>query len=121
MRCRGLIHRVLPDIASLQIANSPTRSSVMNGRILIGGAIAVALASLAAVGGSSPPQVEVTDFATAPRATQPVYDARLSPASAAPVKDFRIPIRDATVEIAKGVTYKSWTFGGTERPALIRH
>src|SRR6266487_5417170 len=91
----------------------------MNGRILIGGAIAVALASLA-VGGSSPPQVEVTDFATAPRATQPVYDARLSPASAAPVKEFRIPIRDATVEIAKGVTYKSWTFGGTVPGPVIR-
>src|SRR5205814_6228591 len=120
MRCRGLIHRVLPILASSQIANSPTRSSVMNGRILIGGAIAVALASLAAVGGSGPPQVEVTDFATAPRATQPVYDARLSPASAAPVKEFRIPIRDATVEIAKGVTYKSWTFGGTVPGPVIR-
>ena len=92
----------------------------MNGRILVGGAIAVALASLAAVGGSGPPPVEVTDFATAPRATQPVYDARLSPASAAPVKEFRIPIRDATVEIAKGVTYKSWTFGGTVPGPVIR-
>ncbi len=92
----------------------------MSGRILIGGAIAVALASLAAVGGSGPPQVEVTDFATAPRATQPVYDARLSPASAAPVKEFRIPIRDATVEIATGVTYKSWTFGGTVPGPVIR-
>src|SRR2546426_7843571 len=92
----------------------------MNGRILIGGAIAVALASLAAVGGSGAPQVEVTDFAPAPRATQPVYDARLSPASAAPVKEFRIPIRDATVEIAKGVTYKSWTFGGTVPGPVIR-
>src|SRR5207247_8515633 len=92
------------DIAALAIANAPARSSVRNGRMLIGGAIAVALASLAAVGGSSPPQVEVTDFATAPRATQPVYDARLSPASAAPVKEFRIPIREATVEIATADT-----------------
>src|SRR3989449_2434925 len=92
----------------------------MNGRILIGGAIAVALASLAAVGGSGPPKVEVMDFGTAPRATQPVYDARLSPASTAPVKEFRIPIRDATVEIAKGVTYKSWTFGGTVPGPVIR-
>src|SRR5437660_2571446 len=92
----------------------------MNGRILIGGAIAVALASLAAVGGSGQPQVEVTDFATAPRATQPVYHARLSHASAEPVKEFRIPIRDATVEIAKGVTYKSWTFGGTVPGPVVR-
>src|SRR5437867_3183673 len=120
MQSPRLVHRVLPILASSQIANSPTRSSVMNGRILIGGAIAVALASLAAVGGSGPPQVEVTDFATAPRATQPVYDARLSPASSAPVKEFRIPIRDATVEIAKGVTYKSWTFGGTVPGPVVR-
>src|SRR2546423_14856213 len=92
----------------------------MSGRIPIGGAIAVPLAPSAAVGGSGPPQAEVTDFATAPRATQPVYDARLSPASAAPVKEFRIPIRDATVEIAKGVTYKSWTFGGTVPGPVVR-
>jgi len=91
----------------------------MNGRILSGGAIAIALASLVAVGSGSP-QVEVTDFAVAPRGTQPVYDARLSPVSSAPVKEFRIPIRDATVEIAKGVTYKSWTFGGTVPGPVIR-
>jgi len=92
----------------------------MNGRILIGGTIAVALASLAAVGFSGSPQVEVTDFAAAPRGTQPVYDARLAPVSSAPVKEFRIPIRDATVEIAKGVTYKSWTFGGTVPGPVVR-
>ncbi len=92
----------------------------MTGRIVIGGAIAVALASLAAVGFSGPPRVEMTDFATAPRITQPVYDARLAPVSSAPVKEFRIPIRDATVEIAKGVTYRSWTFGGTVPGPVVR-
>src|SRR6266702_3973593 len=61
----------------------------MNGRILIGGAIGFALASLTAAGFSGSPRTEATDFASMPRATQPVYDARLSPASAAPVKEFR--------------------------------
>src|SRR6266516_4806655 len=120
MQSPRLVHGVLPIFAWSQIANSPIRSSVMNGRILIGGTIAVALASLAAVGFSGSPQVEVTDFATAPRRTQPVYDARLAPVSSAPVKEFRIPIRDATVEIAKGVTYKSWTFGGTVPGPVVR-
>src|SRR2546428_2475699 len=120
MQSPGLVHRVLPILAWSQIVNSPIRSRVMNGRILMGGAIAVALASLAAVGFSGSPQVEVTDFATAPRGTQPVYDARLAPVSSVPVKEFRIPIRDATVEIAKGVTYKSWTFGGTVPGPVIR-
>ena len=92
----------------------------MNSRILTSSAVGAVLASLAVVGFSGPPRVEVTDFGSTPRATQPVYDARLSPASTAPVKEFRIPIRDATVEIAKGVTYKSWTFGGTVPGPVVR-
>src|SRR5437660_11693766 len=92
----------------------------MNSRILTSSAVGAALASIAVVGFSGPPRVEVTDFGSTPRATQPVYDARLSPASTAPVKEFRIPIRDATVEIAKGVTYKSWTFGGTVPGPVVR-
>ena len=92
----------------------------MNSRILTSSEVGAVLASLAVVGFSGPPRVEVTDFGSTPRATQPVYDARLSPASTAPVKEFRIPIRDVTVEIAKGVTYKSWTFGGTVPGPVVR-
>jgi len=54
----------------------------MNGRILIGGTIAVALASLAAVGFSGSPQVEVTDFA-APRAGPSPFTMLGSPPSPA--------------------------------------
>jgi nitrite reductase (NO-forming) len=51
--------------------------------------------------------------------TEPAFDARLAPASDAGIKAFRIPIKDATIEIAKGVTYRGWTFGGTvPGPAL---
>lgn len=92
----------------------------MNGKILIAGGIGIALASLAVAGISRSPRVEVSDFGATPHATQPVYDARLAPASTAPVKEFRIPIRDATVEIAEGVTYKSWTFGGTVPGPVVR-
>lgn len=66
------------------------------------------------------PVVERTDFATVVRATAPAYDARLAPASDAEVKEFRIPIKDATIEIAKGVTYSGWTFGGTVPGPVIR-
>ena len=48
-------------------------------------------------------RVEVVDFGKRIRATNPTFDARLAPASDAAVKDFRIPIKDATIEIAKGV------------------
>ena len=63
--------------------------------------------------------VETIDFATRITRTTPAFDARLAPASDADVKAFRIPIKDATIEIAKGVTYQGWTFGATvPGPAL---
>jgi nitrite reductase (NO-forming) len=65
-------------------------------------------------------RIEVVDFGKRIRATNPAFDARLAPASDADVKVFRIPITDATVEIAKGVTYRGWTFGGTVPGPVIR-
>ncbi|MEO6210676.1 MAG: multicopper oxidase domain-containing protein [Gemmatimonadaceae bacterium] len=38
---------------------------------------------------------------------------------AASIKEFRIPIRDAKVEIANGVKYQGWTFGGTVQGPVI--
>jgi nitrite reductase (NO-forming) len=58
-------------------------------------------------------RVERVDFDKVVRVTSPDYDARLEPVADAPIKEFRIPIKDATLEIAKGVTYQGWTFGGT--------
>ena len=58
-------------------------------------------------------RVARVDFDKVVRATSPAYDARLAPVVDAPIKEFRIPIKDATLEIAKGVTYQGWTFGGT--------
>ncbi|HET7584557.1 MAG TPA: multicopper oxidase domain-containing protein [Gemmatimonadaceae bacterium] len=59
------------------------------------------------------PAVERVDFAKTVTALTPAFDARLAPVSNAPVKEFRIPIVDATVQIAPGVMYTGWTFGGT--------
>lgn len=64
--------------------------------------------------------VEHIDFDRVARRTTPTFDARLAPASAADVKDFRIPIKDAVVEISKGVTYQGWTFGGTVPGPVLR-
>jgi nitrite reductase (NO-forming) len=58
-------------------------------------------------------RVERVDFDKVVRVTSPAYDARLAPVVDAQIKEFRIPIKDATLEIAKGVTYQGWTFGGT--------
>jgi nitrite reductase (NO-forming) len=65
-------------------------------------------------------RVESVDFDHVVRATSPAFDARLAPASDAGIKAFRIPIKNATIEIAKGVTYDGWTFGGTVPGPVIR-
>lgn len=43
--------------------------------------------------------VERIDFDRISRSRSPAFDARLAPVSDAGVKDFRIPIKDATIEI----------------------
>jgi nitrite reductase (NO-forming) len=65
-------------------------------------------------------KVERTDFATKITPTKPAYDATLGPASPAPVKEFRIPMTDGKFQIANGVTYEGWTFGGTVPGPVIR-
>jgi len=92
----------------------------MKPTVLASVAVALALISSAALQAPKSGRVEVTDFGSAPRAIRPTYQAELTPASAATIKEFRIPIRDATIEIAKGVTYRSWTFGGTVPGPVVR-
>jgi nitrite reductase (NO-forming) len=72
------------------------------------------------LGAGTKPTVERLDFATTVRATTPAYDAALQPVSDAAVKEFRIPIEDATLQIADGVTYQGWTFGGTVPGPVLR-
>jgi len=92
----------------------------MQGKILGIVAVAFALATTAAVRLSWSPEIQLTDFGSvSPPATVP-YPAELVPASAAAVKEFRIPIRDATVEIAEGKTYTGWTFGGSVPGPVVR-
>ncbi len=64
------------------------------------GLIAVSLALTAARRGE---RVMRVDFDKVVRATSPAYDARLAPVAAAPIKEFRIPIKDATLEIANRI------------------
>jgi len=64
--------------------------------------------------------VDRVDFDKTTRATTPVYDARLLPAAPAHIKEFRIPIKDATIRIADSVRYHGWTFGGTV-PGPVLH
>ncbi len=74
--------------------------------------------ALAGAGGAGP--VEVVDFATTVTATRPAYHARVAPASGARIKEFIIPITHDTIEIASGVKYEGWTFGGTVPGPVIR-
>jgi nitrite reductase (NO-forming) len=66
------------------------------------------------------PTVERVDFGSVRRVTNPAYDARLDPVSRAGVKEFVLPITHDTIEIAKGVKYEGWTFGGTVPGPVLR-
>jgi len=87
--------------------------------------IAIGVASLAAgalvvTGARRKTEVERVDYGLTRTRTAPAYDARLAPASGAEVKEFVIPITHDTVEIAKGVKYEGWTFGGTVPGPTLR-
>lgn len=77
------------------------------------GIAALAGGTTAIVNSRGTPSIARVDFDKTITATNPVYDARLAPVANASIKEFRIPIKDATIQIAPGVTYQGWTFGGT--------
>ena len=64
-------------------------------------------------------KVERIDFDKTITATSPTYNAALPQMSDAGIKEFRIPIKNATIEIADGVKYQGWTFGGTVPGPII--
>jgi nitrite reductase (NO-forming) len=64
--------------------------------------------------------VERVDFGVTRTATTPAWDARVAPVSDAGIKEFRIPITHDTIEIANGVRYVGWTFGGTVPGPVLR-
>ena len=85
----------------------------------------MALAALGAVvftlaGARAGDTLERIDFGAVRRVVEPAYDARLEPATKANVREFVIPITHDTIEIAKGVKYEGWTFGGTVPGPVIR-
>jgi nitrite reductase (NO-forming) len=84
------------------------------------GLTAIGGALVALVAARRSPTVERIDFGAVARSTAPAFDARLAPVSDASIREFRIPIKDAVIEIAKGVTYEGWTFGGTV-PGPVLH
>src|SRR2546426_6340437 len=92
----------------------------MNSKLLGTGIVVLALVGVAGASFTGTPRTERIDFGAAPRAAGAVYNPTLAPVSAAPVKEFRIPIRDAKLEIADGVTYSGWSFGGTVPGPVIR-
>ena len=64
--------------------------------------------------------VDRVDFGARKTATTPAWDARVAPATEGGIKEFRIPITHDTIEIAKGVRYVGWTFGGTVPGPVMR-
>ena len=95
----------------------------MSNKILLTGLAAVGVTILggyAAVGIDETEDIQRIDFGVTRTATEPVFLAELQPASDARIKEFRIPITHETIEIAPGVEYEGWTFGGTVPGPTIR-
>jgi nitrite reductase (NO-forming) len=90
------------------------------GMAAVAGAMAIGLGGWAAGSRGGVPAVQRVDFGVTKTAISPAYDARVLPAVDAPVKEFRIPITEDTVQIADGVKYEGWTFGGTVPGPVIR-
>lgn len=83
-------------------------------------ALALAAAALFSIGAGRPATIERVDFGVTRTAVTPAFDARVTPASRAAVKEFRIPMSHDTIEISSGVKYVGWTFGGTVPGPVIR-
>ena len=66
------------------------------------------------------PAVEFTDYGVVRTTTSPAYTAEVAAPSRAAIKEFRIPVTHETIEIADGVHYEGWTFGGTVPGPVIR-
>ena len=89
----------------------------------------LALTALAGIAGAAlitaatlrePAAPEMVDFSLRRTATTPAFDARVAPATDATSRVFRIPVTHDTIEIAAGVRYEGWTFGGTVPGPVIR-
>ena len=83
-------------------------------------AIVLIASAAALLGARRADSVERTDFSVSRVATSPAYDATLAVATDANVREFIIPITHDTIEIAAGVKYEGWTFGGTVPGPTIR-
>lgn len=87
------------------------------GTAILSAAVVAGVATTAARRGGA--AVETIDFGTVRTAVTPAFDATAPKPSEARIKEFRIPMTHETIEIADGVTYEGWTFGGTvPGPAL---
>lgn len=89
--------------------------------VLVGGIALVAAAGIAlSVALERETRVERIDFGVERTTLEPAFDARLAPASIAERHEFRIPVTHERIEIAPGVFYDGWTFGGTVPGPAIR-
>ena len=87
---------------------------------MLSAVIVVAGSTAALIGATRGDTIERIDFGVTRVATSPAYDARLAPATDATIREFIIPVTHDTIEIAAGVRYEGWTFGGTVPGPTLR-
>jgi nitrite reductase (NO-forming) len=117
--CRVIRHG--PNGASpFKVNEEPTMPTAT--KLILTAATTLALGGTAILttGAGRSAAVERVDFGVTRTAVAPAFDARVQPASRAPIKEFRIPMTHDTIEISGGVKYTGWTFGGTVPGPVIR-
>jgi nitrite reductase (NO-forming) len=88
---------------------------------LASGALIAGLVVLILAGATGrPDRVAYTDFGLTRTPASPAFAAEAPDLDPAPIKEFRIPITHDTVEVAPGVRYDGWTFGGTVPGPVLR-
>jgi nitrite reductase (NO-forming) len=91
-------------------------------KLVLFGVTGLAIGGTLLLGAAASDAAPVTrvNFGAVRTATTPAFDARVAPAVRSAVKEFRIPMTHDTIEIAAGVRYTGWTFGGTVPGPVVR-
>ena len=78
--------------------------------------------AITACGGGAPAPTQPTAAPTVPliKAPHQLYDALTKPAPTGQVKEITLTIEQKTLEIAPGIPYDAWTFGGSVPGPVLR-
>ena len=82
--------------------------------------IVLAIATITACGNSAPGKPTPAPDIPLVKAPHALYDASTQPAASGQVKEINLTVQQKTLEIAPGVPFDAWTFGGSVPGPILR-